>query len=437
MGGVSSPTNYISWGWRFIISSSLQRCVWCGYNDTKIFPNQYIVFVGPAGVGKGMVINPVTKILRYHKRKDFTTATPTTTQEQAVIINAINKANQEDAEEGMTKMKGNGEKIDATLFPYAPDATTFEALVEAMGKSFRRRNIMVVNGDGHPKMDIYGHCSMYFALPELGSLMRKHADSVINYLLGVYDCPPDYEYVTKNKGKDRVRRGCINFLAGTTPQFMDTVFNQKLIDQGFSSRCFFIFANKNRKNVFIVPPLTDEQLQHEKDMLAHVKSLALLYGECRVEPSTWSFLQDWWDKECNNKQKLSPKLDPYKARKNIHVVKVAMANHFGETCDMHIPRERFEEAIEILEQEEKNMHLALTFEGDNPLGKVTDEVLEYIRGHNGVNSVDLMVEFWKQLPGGKKSMEEILQYLVGSGAIKEEGMVDEITKKPIIKYFKI
>lgn len=438
MEGVSSPENYCRWGYRFMISAALQRCVWCGYNETKIFPNQYTIFVGKAGIGKGMVINPVMNILRHHKRKDVSLITPNTKPEEAVIVNAIQEANKQDSEDGMTKMKGNGEKIEPTLFPYAPDATTFEALVEAMGRSFRRRNITTINGDGIPKLDIYGHCSMYFSLPELGSLMQKNCQSVINYLLGVYDCPQDYEYVTKNKGKDRVRRGCINFLAGTTPSFMDTIFNQKLMEEGFSSRCFFICANKNRKNVFIVPPLTEQQLTYEKEIKEHVKNLYMLYGECIVEPETWDFLQDWWNKDCNNRHlrsNVSPKLEPYYARKNIHVVKIAMAHHFGESLDMHIPRSAFEDAIDILGMEEPNMHRALTFEGENPIGKITDTVMEYVRDHkNGVGMVDLMVEFWKELPNGKKSMEEVLQYLVGSGNIKEESESDETTKKVVIKY---
>ena len=41
---------------------------------------------------------------------------------------------------------------------------------------------------------------------------------------------------------------------------------------------------------------------------------------------------------------------------------------------MHIPLEYFKLAIQISEIEERNMHLALTFDTDNKLGKVTEKI---------------------------------------------------------------
>ena len=52
-------------------------------------------------------------------------------------------------------------------------------------------------------------------------IMRKKTNDTVNLLLGLYDCPDDYEYVTKNSGEDRVKRGCVNLLAGTTPGFSE------------------------------------------------------------------------------------------------------------------------------------------------------------------------------------------------------------------------
>jgi|ERR1700722_17879385 len=441
--GLSSPDSFLSWAWRFVISAALQRRVGFGGNGDLtfghgvLFPNIYVILVGKAGVGKGVAIAPAAELLRYHKKKDFTTATPQSTEQELLVIEKVNQANLEDAEATMTKLKRGGEKIDAPLFPSAPDAVTYEALVEDMSNSLRRINHTVINGEGHPKMAIYTHCSMFFTLPELGSLFRKRTDDLINFLLGMYDSPLDYEKKTKTKGDDRIRRGCLSILAGTTPEFMETVFNQQLIDQGYSSRNFFIYAARNRKHVIVPDPLTEEQKNYRLDLLRHIKELAKLFGEVKIEPATLKFLKEWWnyvEENRSERSNISPKLEPYYARKNIHTIKLAMIEHFSESTEMIIPLPAFERAIAILEKEEKNMHMALTFECDNPLSKLTDEVVAYLKTKKQANMVDLMVEFFKQCPQGKHSMEEVLQHLIGVGIVKEEVVSDLIGTKTKLMY---
>jgi hypothetical protein len=279
---------------------------------------------------------------------------------------------------------------------------------------------------------------MYFTLPELASLLRKRTDDTVNFLLGIYDNPLDYEYKTKTKESDRVRRGCLNLLAGTTPEFMESVFDANLINQGFSSRVFFIYANKNRKNVFSPPPLTPVQLQYKIDLLQHVRKLTCLYGKAYTSKETEEWLQKWWNEHEENRagrSNSSPKLDPYYARKNIHIQKVAMAEHFGESTELFIPQFRFEQAADILAKEEKNMHIALTFEGINPLGKLTDHVVEYLQNRKKANFVDLVTEFWKSCPDGHKSMEEVLAHLIGNDRIEVVDDEDDLGRT--VKNYKI
>ena len=298
----------LDWSWEIynqLLALQRQECYLTG--DPKyglsgtLFPNLYIILVGKAGVGKGVAINPAIELLRFWKKKDFSAVSASTPEQERAILEKVEQLNLEAAEAGTMQMRSGGEKIDPKLFAYAPDATTYEKLVEDMGAAGRRINFPYVNGDGLSKMDVYYHCSLYFGLPELGSLLRKRTDDTVNFLLGLYDCPLDYEYKTKTKQCDRVRRGCLNLLAGTTPEFMETIFNQNLIDQGFSSRTHFIYASKNRKNVFSPEPLTSEQRQCRLDLLDHIKKLAGLYGEVYIDEETKEFLKDWWNDHENNR----------------------------------------------------------------------------------------------------------------------------------------
>ena len=436
--GLSSPQNYLEWSYRFMIAAALERRVWFGSDNMMLFPNTYTILVGKAGLGKGISINPAMELLRFHKRKDINVASTNgkLTEQQKIVVAKAEEANLEMASEEGTKKDKHAEHLDAPLFPYAPDATTFEKLVWHFSKSLRRTNYTYVNGDGEKKLGIIGHCSMNFTLLELASLLRKRTDDTVNFLLGIYDCPLDYVYTTITRQSDRVRRGCLNMLAGTTPEFLETVFDQKLIDQGFSSRAFFIYANKNRKHVFSPEPLTEEQKQYRIDLLAHIKRLAHLYGEVKVAPETMTWLKEWWHEHETNRHlraNTNPKLDPYYARKNIHVIKVAMQEHFSESTEMFMTKEPFERAMAALEKEENTMHIALTFEGDNPLSKLTDKIIRYIEQKKETNLADLVCTFWKDSPNGRKSVEEVLGFLAGAGRIKETEHEDEVTGKVTLK----
>src|ERR1700678_3984880 len=89
---LSSPDSYIDWSWRFVISSSLQRRVWFGSDHMPLFPNMYVILVGEAGIGKGIVIGPATELLKHHKKKDFHNSNTTTTDQEKLIIDKIEQA---------------------------------------------------------------------------------------------------------------------------------------------------------------------------------------------------------------------------------------------------------------------------------------------------------------------------------------------------------
>lgn len=436
-----SPDNYIDWAWRFIIAASLQRRVSFSADpkdgNKPLFPNMYMVLFGEPGIGKSLVLDSVKDILKYHKRKDVLIDTSNKTEQEKLLIASVEKQNLELANDATQQLKKGGERIEPVLFPYAPDATTYESLVNSMGNSFMRINYNYTDKEGLLKLGIYGHCSMYFCLDELGSLFRKHVDLVINYLLGLHACPLDYEYKTKTQGQDRVRRGCLNFIAGTTPDFMEEISKEKLIGKGFTARVFFICATKNRKNVAFMDDLTEEQWKCRTEILEHIKKLACLYGEVKIDNETKEFLKNWWDNIEDNKHNRpnkSPKLNGYYARKNISVYKIAMAEHFSESTEMFIPLETFKQAIAISDQEELTMHLALTTDADNPLTKVTERTLQYIKVKGKITLIDLLTEFWNQLPDGKRSMDDVISYLQTSGSITHEEAEDKTTGQNITYY---
>lgn len=419
-----SPQNYIDWGMRFIIAASLQRRVWYGPEHLACFPNMYGIFFGPPGCGKSLVLDMVRDILRTPLKKDMklTHTKHDNTEAEKFVIQKTEEENQKAAESGMIKAKSGG-NIDPPLFVYAPDAITYESLVETFGAALRRINYNKQKEDGTFVLGVSSHCSTYFCLDELGSLFRKKSESVINLLLTMFGCPKSYEYKTKNAGEDRIVNGCLNFLAGTTQDFMEDISRDKLVGKGFTARCYFICANKKRKIIAQGTTLTPEQEQYKKDLIAHIKKLYPLYGRVQVSGETLEWINKKWnDFENNPKLRInqSTKLDEYYPRKIIHLYKVAMMEHFLESTDMLIPLERFQEAWLILDKEEITMHLALTVDSANPLSKICSKVHDYIVKYGEATLPDLLVEYWDNLPQGNKSMDEITSHLIALDKIRTE-----------------
>ena len=429
--GLSSPQNFIDWGYRYMIAASLQRRVWMPPEHMRCYPNMYVPLVGLPGIGKGNVIRAVSSILSYHKLDTAENDGKLSPEEHATmqaVVDADKKLSTEEINTG-----SNTEK--PLLIPIASDAVTYEALIQCMARSYRRVNYTEFS-EKHQKnmMKIYGHSSLCFCLEEMASLFRKNTESMVNFLIQAYDCGDKYEYRTKTAGIDRVLRLCLNFFAGTTPDFMQEVFDDRLLSQGFSSRSFFIYASKNRKNQFFIPPLTVEQTDARDHLIKHVKELTKLHGQVQVEPATLEWLQEWWDDYVKNPHKRasqSSKMQAYYARKNIHVMKVAMAHHFGESLSMHVPRSAFEYAMNVLHEEEKTMHLALSFTGTNPLSRLATKVLELVRTGKRTYS-DLLIECFSI--GSEKEINEVLDYLSKTSQIEGKPEKDEDTGLEVLYY---
>lgn len=435
--GLPSPDNFIRWSYRYMISAALQRRVWSPPDHDRIYPNMYVALVGPPGTGKGGPIRAVNSIITEHKLKDVKHSAKFE-GENKNLAKAAEDYTYKEASEEMMQGRGKSSIPDEPLvIPVAADAVTYEALVKSMATCVRSINYESVADDGTKKMRIYMHASQCFILEEMASLFRDHQKTLINFLIQAYDCSDTYEYRTKNSGRDRILKMCLNFIAGTTPEFMQESFDDAIIRNGYSSRTFFIYAAKNRKEIFFRPELTEAQKKYRAEISAHVKALTSLYGPIQFKPETAQFLQNWLEKfraGASARLARAPKMASFEARINIHIMKVAMANHFGESTDMFIPQSTFEQAIEDILKEMPNMSLALTVGGDNPLSKVSMKVVEHLKVAGKKTFNELLVQFWEHCQNGKQGLEEILTYLQQTDQIIFETKVDETTGKQTIYY---
>ena len=434
-----TPDNMLDWSWLFIVSSALERRVWLGPEHEQLFPNMYVCLVSKPGIGKSFVIRYVSNILRKWSRGDNAKII------NEMFVNPSHKAiaemaveqDKQIAEANSSKPKeSQNEPIKPYLIKMTADATSYQALVVAFGKAVGRINYVKKDKEGNDGIGLYIHCSLCSILPEFSTLLCKKGHDTVTFLLGVYDCPLDFDYETISRGRDRIRKACLNLLAGTNPSFMQENLDEKLINEAFVSRIFYIFNNKNRKSVSRIPELTEEQKQHRSSIENHILKLTTLYGQVTMEESTWAWIHEWWcDIEAHPERRAStnPKLDPFYSRLLIHMQKVALAMHFSEyNGSMVIPLETIKRAVNFLNVEIKSMHLALITESNDIGAKMVKKILEFLR-EGEITYVDLYIKLYNSLAiVDKKKLEEALDFLMETKQIISETRPDKDTGGSVV-----
>jgi len=434
-----TPDNMIDWAWVSLIGSCLQRRVWLGVDYKPIYANNYIFLVSDPGIGKSLVLDDLKTFVKHWHVGDNATQVAMRFQdiknrEMAQMVVESAKDRQDKIAQGETEKQGDF--IKPVLIPVASDATSYEALILAFGKCYNLISYPKIKEDGTEGIGNIGHASLCFILPELRTLLAEKVSKTVTFLLGLYDCPTDFEYDTISRKKDRIRRGCLNIIGGTNQNQVNIMLEDKLIDPAFLSRTLFIFASKERKTVSKIPRHTAEEIQIEHDIQQHILKLTTLYGSIHEEPETDKWIHDWFveHKEFPERRASQhPKMIHYYSRKLLHMKKTAIALHFGESTEMCIPLETYQRAAAMLKKEEKFMHLALVLEAKDKPAQMVNHILRACVAP--VDYVSLYTSIHEQLGYvDKKSFEEAIEFLLDTNQIRAEEMVDKDTGETIKKW---
>lgn len=440
MRDIKSPSNFITMGFYSMIASCLQRRVWTGPAHAPLYSNLYTMLVGPPGVGKGLVIGQVNNFLKHHKLNSKGDIISRNLSTNTMEVTPENTPEFFEAAEGFKNNAGKNKELPL-LFPVAADCTTFQALTRAFvtnSKHFKCPKAWYApNG-------FYLHKSLTFCLEELSSLINRDSALICKFLLGAWDCK-DYDYDTKHQGADKLRRPCLNFLAGTTPSSIKEIFHDNLIGDGFTARTIFVFEFANRFPRYGVGADYDEEQKADRDhLLNHIKDLSKLIGQAVLTPEAEAFFKQYIEKDMmlspaiedtvmrRGRRNPSIKLEPYYARKGVMLTKMACAIHFADSLELKITLEDAERAFCLLDNLERNMHYALNF-GANPLAAVSKNIIAQLRNvrEEGMTLNELWCEFSEHV-----RMEELLEcikFCIATEMITTEE-IKQTGKETIVKY---
>lgn len=343
-----SPRLFHLWAAVSSIAAALGRRVWFPMGMIgSVFPNHYILLVGPPAVRKSSSLG-----IAYRLVKDCTNVrmAPTDTGGQRQgLIRAMSRG---DAQHEVA------EALEAAM------ADPFSSIENGLDKE--------AFGPVPDKADRHTLAAYW---SELSGAIGQANHTMMDFLVQTYD-GDDYRYEIKG-GETVLDNTLMNILACTTPVSMSTAMPPAAEGHGFLSRFILVHGDENYKNVVWPQLPSSELIGALKETLAFVN--LNLHGEATITKDAKAYAESLYGQQL---EIADPRFQHYKSRRFVHLLKLALVLTASRK-ELVIARDDLELAHTILRITEKGMPDALGQFGLSPLAKLKQGILEYLRSLNG------------------------------------------------------
>ncbi len=345
-----SPISYHTWCGLSVIAGALQRRVYLNWGLGRIiYPNLYVVLVGPSGrTRKGVAIGIAKDFL---KKVPGVTVTPESSSGRQAMIMAMKRASMNflDPTDGMVKF----------------------------------------------------HCGVTAFSEELSVFLGQGDIAYLSSLTDWYDSKDDWEYETIGRGKDSLQGLCLNLVGGTAPDWIPSMIPQEALGGGFTSRIIFIVEEKKRK---IVPEYlpTPEEVQLAEVLQRDLERISQLAGEFKFDARGRECYIEWYIKQ---DQELSDGILPindnrfsgYNERRATHLQKLMILCSASRGDDLLLTDLDFERALWTLRAGESNMHKTFGGLGKSRISDESNAVMEFIKATGTTTRQATLLRFHRDL----------------------------------------
>lgn len=322
------PMAYHWWVGVSILAGALQRRVYFQAGFDTLYPNLYIILVGPSGTArKGTACSIGLDLLRQMSRIRVVADSLT---KQALIQTMVNS-------------------LDSYVDPMS-GKTIFQSPVT-----------------------IYSE--------ELAVFLGENDNDFLVTLTNWFDSRDVWKYETKTAGKDHVKGVCVNLLGATAPDWMKTMFPKAAIGGGFTSRVIFV-VEEGAEKIVADGRLTIEQEQWQEYLINDLEKVCMLTGEFLMTENAMDRYQAWYVETRKSSPVISsPYFNGYCARRATLVRKLSMVMSASRGDDHMIKTVDFDRALQLLEAAEVKMPRAFSGLGDARYAEATERILDLLVKH--------------------------------------------------------
>lgn len=350
---------YKEWMGIAALVASMGRKVWLPW-EKFIYPNMYIMLVGPPTARKGTAMYPAKTMLR-----------------------------------------ANG-------IPMCAEAITREAFFEDMERSTVQLKDM--------PLDYTCEFSSTFTVfsEEFTSFIGYDRGEFLANLCDLWDSPDVWTYRTKGKGVNKMRGVCLNMFAGTTPELLCKNLPAEAIGGGFCSRTMLVYAD-GKDHSESDPRRTPEDMKLFNLLCQDLQHIGKQRGSFSVTPEWYAAYDAFYQDQDVNPPIKHFKFDHYIGRRQTHLQKVCMALSMARTDSRHLEYCDYIRAVDLLQRTEAVMPKVFAGHGRVPSASIRPRLIAYIKAHKRIELTALHGAFLNDLEWVE--LEETLKGLYGSGVI--------------------
>lgn len=354
------PLSYHTWCGLSLISAALQRKVKLSWGFEMIYPNLFIVLVGPSGkTRKGIALGIAKSML-----------------------------------------------MNVSTVAIAAEATTREAVITAMKRA-------IGNYEDPSDGKIKFHCSLTAFSEELSVFLGQNDIKFLANLTDWYDSKDKWDYETIGRGKDSLQGLCFNLLGATAPDWLQSMLPQEAVGGGFTSRVIFVVEERKGKTV---PKhiLTTEERNLEGALTRDLDRINQLSGEFRFDAAGEKAYVEWYKEQDamlakGNSPIEDPRFAGYCERRTTHLRKVMMLMSASRGDDLILSQIDFDRSIKVLKSTELKMARTFGGLGQAKYSDVTEKVMNYIKALGTTTRSVLLAKFYRDVdPATLRIIEEVL-----------------------------
>lgn len=321
-GRMGSPAVFTQWAGIFGVAAALERRVHVRTSRGMLYPNQYHLLVGGPGAGKTIILSELHDLIsRFAGEENNKLHLAPTSTSKAGLIDALR-----DAERKL---------IDPKMIP---PTFTFHSLA------------LISN--------------------ELGTLLPAWEGDFMNVLTDLYDGRIYSERKRTRELKFRLEHPQLNFIAATTPAYLNSFLPAGAWDEGFISRCMLIYSGP-------VPPVdlwadTSGNKQLKENLITDLGEIVKMYGVYQFAADAAEALAKW-HMAGGPPTPTHPKLQHYNTRRTAHLLKLCMIAAASRTSELIIRLEDYQCALGWLlnlEHHMSDIFKSMAMGGDS---KIMDE----------------------------------------------------------------
>src|ERR1035437_2808262 len=359
------PTSYHVWCGLAVIAGALQRKVYLQQGlERTIYPNLYVILVGPSGrTRKGVALGIAKDLLS--KVSTVSIAPESSSGREALIL-------------AMKRAKAN-----------FTDPT-----------------------DGRIKE----HCALSAFSEELSVFLGQGDIKYLANLTDWYDSKDDWAYETIGRGRDAIQGVCFNMVGGTAPEWIQSMLPREAIGGGYTARVIFI-VEEWKKKISPDHTLTEKELALYESLEHDLNHINLLSGAFIFDPTAKKSYINWYISEDTKMQNgYSPVSDyrfaAYCERRTTHIRKVMMLLSASRDDSLVIEQCDFHRALSMMLDAEGKMYKTFGGLGSARNSDSTEKVMEYIKLLGITTRKALLAKFYRDVDSQTlKGIEETMSQL--------------------------